>query len=67
MKVVGSFKVCFDGTGKVHRVTVLKSTGLERYDAKITATVRGWKYRPVLRDDKPIDACTAVSFIYSQS
>ena len=65
-KLIGSFKVCFDGTGQVQRVSVLKSTGLERYDAKITATVRGWRYRPVLRDDKPIDACTAVSFIYSQ-
>jgi hypothetical protein len=65
-KVVGSFKVCFDAAGEVQRVAVLRSTGLDRYDAKILATVRGWRYRPVLRDDKPIDACTAVSFIYSQ-
>jgi hypothetical protein len=66
-KVVGSFKVCFDGTGEVQRVTSLKSTGLERYDAKITATVRGWKYKPVLRDGQPVGVCTAVTFIYTQS
>ncbi len=65
-RIVAAFKVCIDGNGAVQRVVTLRPSGLDSYDQKIEAGIRTWKYKPVLRDGKPIEACTAVTFIYSQ-
>jgi len=65
-RIVTAFKVCFDGAGVVQGVTILRRSGLPNYDAKIERMLRTWTYRPILRDGKAVDVCTAVTFIYSQ-
>jgi hypothetical protein len=44
-KIVGSFKLCIDETGRFARVVLLQSTGLPHYDAKIQDAMRHWAYR----------------------
>jgi hypothetical protein len=65
-KIVGSYKMCVDATGAVDVVTVLKSTGLLRYDDFIVRSLRTWRYKPQLVGGKPSGVCTAITFIYSQ-
>lgn len=66
-KVVGSFKLCVDTSGKVSSVKPLKSTLFAAYDQTIEQAIHGWTYRPFVRDGKPTPVCTAVTFIYTNS
>lgn len=65
-RVVGSFKVCIDETGKVDSVKLLDSTSIPDYDEKIMRRVRGWRYRPFMAGGRTMRACTALTFIYTQ-
>lgn len=65
-RLIGSFKLCLDETGRYEEGELLKSTGLPRYDAKIARTMMDWTYRPYLVDGKPVPVCSAVTFIYTQ-
>jgi hypothetical protein len=65
-RVVGTFRLCLDEAGRYESGTLMRSTGLPRYDAKIARTMMTWEYRPYVVDGKPIPVCTAVTFIYTQ-
>lgn len=66
-RLIASFKLCVDDTGKVTKVTMLKSSGFEAYDQKILREMRtNWAYRPYQVNGKAVPVCTAVTFIYSQ-
>jgi protein TonB len=67
-RIVGTYRVCVTTEGNVSVVAQMKSTGFPAYDSKITNTIRGeWRYRPFVgAGGKPVPACTAVTFIYSQ-
>lgn len=68
LRIVASELACFDETGAVVKVMPLKGSGLPKYDRKIAATIQeSWRYKPVLFAGKPIKACTAVTFIYTQT
>jgi TonB family protein len=64
-KLVGSFKMCLDTTGKITEVKLLKSTGYAAYDEAIRAGMRAWTYKPYETDGKAAAVCTAVTFIYA--
>jgi ferric-dicitrate binding protein FerR (iron transport regulator) len=65
-RLIAVVKLCIDTTGKVSRLTLLKTSGYPAYDDKILAEMKGWGYRPYVADGKPVTVCTAVTFIYSQ-
>jgi len=65
--IAGSFWVCVDATGKVARVDPIESTGITGFDAKIRAALQTWTYKPYAPAGEPLEACTAVSFLYQQS
>lgn len=67
-RIIGSFGVCFGESGAVDSVQTIVPTGIASYDEKIAKTIKStWKYRPFVVDGKPARACTAVTFVYSQS
>jgi hypothetical protein len=63
-KLIGSFKVCIDDTGRVSSVTMLKATGFPSYDASLMALIRAWAFRPFEEHDKPTAVCSAFTFIH---
>jgi hypothetical protein len=65
-RLIGSFKLCLDETGHYERGTLIKSTEVPRYDAKIARALMGWAYRPYVVDGRAIPVCSAVTFIYTQ-
>jgi len=60
----GSFKFCLDETGHLTGVTMLQTTHVESYDAKIVAAMQRWAYRPVMVDGHAIAVCSAITFIF---
>jgi len=64
--LVGSFKLCLDETGHYESGTVLKSTGVIGYDARIARAMMAWVYRPFVIDGSAVPVCSAITFIYSQ-
>lgn len=66
-KVVATFRACFDENGAMEKVVPMKPSGLSDYDHRIhEAVMSTWRYRPVRFGGKPIKACTAITFIYTQ-
>lgn len=65
-RLVGSWKLCIDVTGKVSAVVRLRPTGSASYDAKIEDELAKWRYSPYQVDGKAVPVCTAVTFIYRQ-
>jgi protein TonB len=66
-ELTGTFKLCLTSDGAVASVTVLRPTGFDDYDRRITSTIqREWRYRPFVVDGQPAPVCTAVTFRYSQ-
>ena len=65
-RLIGSWKLCVSDRGEVKSIKKLKATGFPDYDAKIEREMGLWKYRPYLINGKPVNVCTAVTFIYTQ-
>jgi hypothetical protein len=65
-RLIGTFQLCVDETGKVGDVAMLRSTGAPSYDGEILREIAQWEYEPFVDDGKPVPVCTAVTFIYSQ-
>jgi hypothetical protein len=65
-KVIGSFKICIDTSGRVVEVKMLRSTRVHTYDQKLMRTMSRWEVKPFLDDGKPVPACTVITYIYSQ-
>lgn len=65
-RVIASFKLCLADTGAITSVTLLRSSGLPKYDEKIRSRMKDWQYRPLVVDGKPIPVCTTVTIVYKQ-
>lgn len=65
-RVVGVFKVCFGESGSVDSVTMIDSTSIPAYDAKIIRELEKWQFRPFQIRGRSLRACAAFMFIYSQ-
>jgi TonB family protein len=63
---LGTFEICIDEDGVPTSVKTMRSTGNSAYDDKIVDGMLGWRFKPFLRDGKPIPACSAYTFIYRQ-
>lgn len=64
-RVTGVVKLCIGPAGEITSATVVGSTRFPAYDERLTAAVRGWRYRPYLLGDSAIPVCGMVTFIYS--
>lgn len=65
-RISGSFKLCLDETGHYESGTLLQSTGIPNYDAKIARSLMQWVYRPYIVDGAAVPVCGGFTFIYSQ-
>jgi TonB family protein len=53
-------RVCVDGTGRVEKASLLKSSGLGSYDAGVLADVRAWRF------EAPAQAsCADLTVVYA--
>jgi TonB family protein len=57
--------LCISTSGVVTQSRVRAGTGYDDYDRKLLATVRAWRYRPYVTDNRPAPACSTVEFIYN--
>ena len=62
--LVGVFKLCVSATGTITSVSILKSSGFEAYDQKITRAMATWAYTPFEVNGKPVPVCTAITVRY---
>ena len=65
-RVVGTFRLCLDATGKPEAIDVLRSTGIASYDQRLIDGMSAWRYSPFELDGKPTPVCTGITFIYTQ-
>lgn len=65
--LVGAFAFCVDAGGRIGKVRSLHGTGFPAYDRKLEAALSGWTYKPFASGGKPIEACGAVVFVYTQT
>jgi len=63
-KVLGIVKLCLDTSGRINKVSVLKSTGYPDYDLGLVRGVRTWTYRPHRVNNTPVPVCSTVAFAY---
>ena len=60
------FRICLNAHGHVESIDLLHSSGFATYDRELARAIRSWVYTPYVVDDKPVQACSAVTFIYHQ-
>jgi TonB family protein len=60
-----SVKFCVDENGRVTTVSLLQTSGDDRYDAKLMAAIHQWAYRPVIVDGQPTAVCSAMTFLFN--
>ncbi len=65
-RLVIPVKICLSATGAVKSVSVMKSSGFPKYDAKIKREMQTWKYRPFKVNGKAAPVCSAITLIYVQ-
>lgn len=65
-RLVAVFAYCIDDHGAVTAVQPLRSSRLERYDARLTQAIAAWTFAPFVVEGAPTPACASVSFIYQQ-
>ncbi len=63
-QATSTFKICVTSGGSVNKVQTLRSSGYPKYDRKIKAEARRWKYKPLRVDGKAVPVCSPVTFIY---
>lgn len=61
------FKLCLDAAGVPEKVEMLRSSCFPRYDAKINATMRDWRYSPYMIDGVGARVCTSITFVFRTS
>ena len=64
-RTTGVVKLCLDTAGHVSTVQIVGSTKYPAYDARLTAGVRTWRYRPHTVNGVPTAACGMVTFKYA--
>jgi hypothetical protein len=57
-------RMCIDQAGAPASVDLVERSGFAGYDAKLVATMRTWRYRPLIRDGAPSAACAPVAVMY---
>jgi hypothetical protein len=62
--VFASARMCIDRAGVPASVELVERSGFASYDAKLVATMRTWRYRPLTRDGEARPACAPVAFMY---
>jgi hypothetical protein len=65
--LIAALHYCIDETGRVSRVTLIRSSGLPGYDRKLVNEAKAWAFKPFLDEGKPIPVCSSTHFIYTQS
>jgi TonB family protein len=65
-RVIAAFQYCIDESGRVSRVTMIRSSGLQRYDRSLLDAIRGWAFKPFLDEGRPVAVCSSVHYVYSQ-
>jgi TonB family protein len=65
-RTTGTFYFCLTPQGTVDSVMTLRSTEVPGFDDQIRATVKGWRYAPVVVDGQPVPVCTHFVMSYSQ-
>lgn len=58
--------MCVNRAGAVSSTKLVRSSGYDDYDRKLTAAMRAWRYRPYSVDGTAAAVCTTVTFIYRQ-
>jgi len=66
-RVIHSSKVCLATDGHISSVTMLRSSGVPKYDEKIRKRISDWEYKPFEINGKPAPVCTTVTIIYNQA
>jgi TonB family protein len=54
-------RACLDEDGNVRDVTVIDASGFPAFDHAAADRIRTWKYRPLVANGAPTQACTAVT------
>jgi hypothetical protein len=62
--VLATARMCIDRTGAPTAVELVERSGFPKYDAKLVATMRAWRYQPLVRDGEARAACGPVGFLY---
>ena len=65
-RIVGSFVFCVDPTGQVGGITMIRSSGIPRYDMRIARALAAWRYSPFMAGGRAFPVCSVVTFIYTQ-
>jgi len=60
-------RMCIDRAGAPAGVELVERSGVASYDAKLVATMRTWRYRPLTRDGVASEACAPVPVMYHPS
>jgi TonB family protein len=63
-RATAQFLLCIDERGAVASVKMQRSSGYSDYDARLTAAIQTWRYRPYMQDGTPQGACSTVTFDY---
>lgn len=51
-------------SGRIHKVRVLHSSGIDRLDTAAIESVMGWKFNPATKNGAPTDGYTTVQVVY---
>jgi TonB family protein len=65
-QAAGTIRMCLARDGSVASLRVLQSTGYAAYDDRLTAGMRGWRYKPyrLAAGGNAVPVCTAVTFVF---
>jgi len=63
-RTTAQFLLCIDERGAVASVKMQRSSGYPDYDARLSAAMHAWRYRPYMVDGEAQPACSTVTFDY---
>jgi TonB family protein len=63
-RTTAQFLLCIDERGAVASVKMQRSSGYADYDARLSAAIHAWRYRPYMVDNEAQPACSTVTFDY---
>jgi len=63
-RTTAQFLLCIDERGAVASVKMQRSSGYADYDARLSAAMQAWRYRPYMQDGEAQPACSTVTFDY---
>ena len=60
-------RYCIDATGRVVTVRLLRDSGYQPFDERITREMSCWTFRPLVVDGTPTGACTTFTILFRPS